>query len=129
MSQKEAMQDVFNRACAGVIAQGEPAGSGTGCRYRMTGQGGKVLKCAIGQILTDQQIEKYAVPEGQNPMVWPDELTFELATGIQDQYGFRNFLYELQRAHDGSSSYEDFVNTFKCRANEVASRFDLIPIA
>lgn len=128
---KQAMQDIYNRACAGVIAQGVPARAANGgsCQYRLPYEGG-VLKCAIGHVLTDEQIKKYGVQESTNPHRFAPELLAELLPGMF-RMNAQLFLVELQQCHDmaGVSTTGTFLEGFKKRAYGFARHYGLIPIA
>lgn len=123
-------QELFDRACAGVIKQGTPSfrdnGSG-GCAYR--GPGG--TKCAAGQLIEDADyspsMEGIAVPIGK---------TFKVPW-TKDQ---ESLVIDLQQAHDGTARrvndyrnfYErnlvldnEFVAGFRAKAAEIADKYGL----
>lgn len=147
---KASMQAAFNKACAGVLAQGCRAFSGGACKYRITlsiGEEGRklCLKCAIGHLLTDEQIEKYAVNDNHLPHSFHPDLLNELLPGYK-QFSPQNkgeavdFLHNLQHAHDKCHSsyplayenpklnFQDFNSEFTFKANEVAKLYGLTPI-
>lgn len=122
------MQTVFDTATAGVIAQGvQSIGpdlnfGGTICLYR--GKDG--IKCAVGHVLSDEQMVKYAIGENMNPYLFPSELLNELLPGY-DNNTQKTFLAQLQTAHDCSAT-NGFVADFTERANKVAAGYELNPI-
>jgi hypothetical protein len=116
------LQAIFDKACAGVIAQRGQSmmiGDNSTCAYR--GEGGK--KCAIGHLLSDEQIEMYGVKEMDNPERFVSELVNELVPGVQTSMAVE-FLTDLQDAHDNSHG-GGFVSDFKYRANLVAQKWNL----
>lgn len=122
------MQTIFDMATAGVMAQGMPSLGSTSCgaticMYR--GNGG--MKCAIGHVLSDDQMAKYNIAEDSNPYVFPSELLNELLPG-HDENTQKTFLAELQSAHD-EAMRSNFIGSFTERVNKVAKGFDLNPIA
>jgi hypothetical protein len=125
---KQKMQDIFNRACAGVIQQGERAAENGNCRYRLP-KDGQILKCAIGHILSDDQIREHQVTDSINPWGFSYALTKELL-GDMLHNDARHFLIDLQRCHDLTAGYGSvFVESFKEKANSVARQYELDPIA
>jgi hypothetical protein len=115
-------QELFDKAVKGVIEQGCQSirSIGHSCAYR--GDSGK--KCAIGHLLTDEQIAKYQVQEGDTPTKFQVALLRELAPdGNDNDVVF--FLESLQCAHDNLSNNNDFINRFKSNANAFAARFGL----
>lgn len=123
-SDRAAMQVIFDKGTAGILAQGEPARAPSGsCQYR-TLKDGKTLKCAIGQVLTDEQIKKYDVLESMNPYTFKAELVNELLPGVEWSQG-KDFLALFQQAHDRADPYGGFVNDFTYRANDLARSYGL----
>lgn len=117
----EVLQPLFDKAVKGVIAQGGHSicEDENTCAYR--GLGGK--KCAIGQLLSDEQIELHSIKEGMTPGKFPPALIRELLPGIQSGIAVQ-FLEELQNCHD-SCAGSNFIQTFKRVANEMADKWDL----
>lgn len=126
---KVVAQRVFNQACQAVIAQGQRSVSFGTCRYRFPKTDGTLLKCAIGHLLTDEQIAKYEVREDNAPCSFPSELVQELLPGVERSIAC-DFLLALQKAHDISTAGIDhFLKDFKWNANVVAHTWGLEPIA
>lgn len=117
----KALQEAFDTATAGVIAQGgiSLCQDENTCAYR--GIDGK--KCAIGHLLSDEQIQKYSIREGLTPGKFPSALVHELLPGIQSGQAVE-FLDDLQNMHDTCTG-SNFVQTFKRLANEIADKWDL----
>lgn len=128
-------QSAFDKATAGIIAQGEPSikmsAANPSCMYRHDGK-----SCAVGQLLTDEQIERFHVTEGENAAAFPIALIAELLPG-EDVFGARGFLNDLQMAHDYAGTDfargqlpvgTTFLSDFRRRANEVAVTYNLEPI-
>jgi hypothetical protein len=125
------LQVACQKACAGIIAQGRQAVNPKSsiCQYRQPCEGG-VLKCAIGQLLSDDQIKKYAVVEGRGPHDFPGPLVAELLPGITDIYRAKLVLVALQHAHDNAETANGmFLEDFKARANNMAKVYGMDPIA
>jgi hypothetical protein len=126
---KQSLQDLFDKSTAGVLAQGKgaiPVG-GTSCFYRLT-EHGKLLKCALGQVITDEQMTKHGLTEGVGPRGFSEAFMAELLPGVISRDA-RMFLGELQEAHDNAARTIDFLVNFKVLANHVAATWDLVPIA
>lgn len=120
------LQEVFNKATAAVIAQGVRSSNGdeagATCLYR----GPNGIKCAVGHLLSDEQMRKYEVANAAGAGSFTDSLLQEIAPDT-DLDTLRSFLDALQGAHD-SASGSCFVETFKRNANAVAKLYDLDPI-
>ena len=118
------LQVIFDKACASVIAQGCQStmpGDTTTCAYR--GKNG--VKCAVGHLLTDDQIAMYGVKEKDTPEKFASALLRELVPGIQTGDAVQ-FLSDLQDAHDNShDDTTSFVVDFKYRANLIAQKWNL----
>lgn len=126
MTPKEVLQAAFDKAVTGVLAQGNKScvteNNCTICAYR--GEGG--FKCAIGQLLTDEQIQKYGIKEGATPSMFPEALITELFPGVDGELA-QGFMETLQNAHDGATSF-NFKREFLSRANDIANNCGLNPI-
>lgn len=126
MNPKSVLQAAFDKAVTGVLKQGGKScmssHNSTSCAYR--GEGG--FKCAVGQLLTDEQIEKYKVKEGSTPEDFSEELLAEVLPGV-DGPTAEDFMEALQQAHDGAMT-ANFKHDFLNRANKVAEGFQLNPM-
>ena len=126
MNPNDVLQAAFNKAVAGVLMQGGKScmssHNSTSCAYR--GEGG--FKCAVGQLLTDEQITKYNVKEGSTPEDFSEELLAEVLPGVNGPVA-EDFMEALQQAHDGAMS-ANFKQDFLRRANKVAEGFNLNPM-
>ncbi len=104
------MQAAFDKAVHGILAQGGRSlayiNGRLTCAYR--GEGGK--KCAVGHLLSDEQIEGYGVAEATNPGTFPGALLKELIPDVEVKVG-TDFLWELQAVHDNCSDH-NFANSF-----------------
>jgi hypothetical protein len=126
------MQTVFDTATAAIIKQGKRCVNNSGtCQYR----GPDGLKCAIGHLITDEQMERHHIINSAGALSFSRALVEELIPDMNDLEVTRNFLSELQDAHDLSytissllCSYKGFVADFSERANKVAAKYDLTPI-
>lgn len=119
------LQVLFDKACAGVIDQGAQSlmpGDNSTCAYR--GTDGK--KCAVGHLLSDEQIAMYGIKEMDNPEKFVSPLLRELVPGVQTGMAVE-FLSDLQDAHDNSHHYSgnSFVSDFRYRANLIAQKWNL----
>jgi hypothetical protein len=129
-------QEVFNKAVTGLIEQGQKSSKEypnleSICFYRKESDG-KIIKCAIGHVLSDEQITKYNIKEGSNPYSFPEELVAELLSinfsdhpnnGLELLNG-RGFLAGLQAAHDGAKA-SDFEKSFMDAAKKLALTYEL----
>lgn len=124
---KAVFQAIFDKVCPLLIQQGK--GSMTGelheraCVYR----GPDGLKCAIGHILSDAQIEQYSVQESDIPPDFHEELLKELLPNVQDLKEGTFFLRRLQGAHDNAalSRIGNFMDEFRTRARLMAKDYGL----
>lgn len=128
MNPKTVLQIAFNKACQGIIDQGVASNipdAKIGCYYRLK-SGDKVLKCAIGQLLSDEQIKKYKIKEGDDVRKFSTYLIDELLPGIEFETSYK-FLDDLQLAHDMASQVKEqpFLQYFVYSANGVADTFGL----
>lgn len=116
------LQEAFDKAVKGIIDQGCRAVSEEGsCVYR----GNNGTACAVGQLITDEQLEKYQVDNFGPAGDLPRELVREIAGCSERALGL---LSSLQRAHDrGVDGVVGFVKGFKQRAIQVAEQFGLDP--
>jgi hypothetical protein len=120
------IQAAFDKATAAVIAQGKRsiADDGDSCLYR----GPNGTKCAVGHLMSDEQMSRFGIQEDSNPYVFPFALIEELLPGV-NQTDACSFLSQIQRAHDRASTFEStFVVSFKDAANRVADNYGLKPI-
>lgn len=127
----EIYQDIFDRACKAVIAQGEQSIMGSDFSITCAYRGRNGMKCAIGHLLSDDQIVKYKVKEGTAPNQFPPQLILDLAPGIDsvdELDNFVKFLVKLQDAHDNCRGI-GFVNEFIVRANDLAKEYRLNPLS
>lgn len=137
---KSILQGIFDKVCNLLILQGKGSFNGDRdgcidnrmCAYR----GPEGLKCAVGQLLTDEQIAKYHIREGNTPNEFPEELIKELLPEMQDLKHGEDFLRSMQRAHDNATlarpltdSTKTWVAGFKLEANLIAGYYGLTPIA
>ena len=115
-------QSLFDTSCNAIIAQGSKSSTTEGCLYR--GPEGK--KCAIGHVVSDEQMAKYGITEQRSARVFPLDLFAELVP-TEDPNAIKAMCVQLQSAHDQAVEY-DFVNDFKHRANQIAREEKLTPI-
>lgn len=115
---KNNLQEIFNRAVGGVVAQGKPSVNNYGlCHYR-TEDG---LKCAVGQLIPDDEYD----PEFD---IRATTTNYRVVSHIADKLGASpEFLLDLQDAHDASHRDHNFVESFIDAANRVARKYDLEP--
>lgn len=107
-------QEAFEKAYKGIVAQGCRSHDGVFCVYR----GPNDTKCAVGHLLTDEQIEKHAIKNSDGALYFPRALTDEL---LPNDNNGKYFLAGLQAVHDGMESLDDF----KARATEFAKSHNL----
>lgn len=129
---KKSMQSLFDKAVSLTYQQGrksrnELSGS---CVYRLKTDTG-VLKCAIGHVLSDEQIKKYDISLASEVQRFPMDLIVELIPGAYtyvDMIEARGFMNRLQAAHDNASTVPAlFPETFLKGANDVAFAYGLTP--
>lgn len=121
------LQAAFDKSTAALLAQGaksfgEVPNVGSACLYR----GPEGRKCAIGHLMSDEQIAFFEIKEDTNVWTFPSGLLNQLLPEVDEAIGAK-FLSELQRAHDRASP-STFVADFTRVANEVASCYNLTPI-
>lgn len=119
---KASLQSAFDKATSALIAQGQKSGSGVMCYYRML-KGDAKLACAVGHLMTDEQMARYSVSEGMSVYDAPKKLLDEILPGVS-LMDARDFLGSLQSAHD-MCTLESFVEDFKRNARDVARSWNL----
>lgn len=126
--EQQALQASFNRACAGILEQGCLAADPDGCYMRYRRQDGSTIKCVIGQILTDDQMNRYNLSDSASVANFPEELIEEMIPGVAPERA-EMFMSSLQKAHDTlyqlKWAKEDFAAVFKESANRVAKDYGL----
>lgn len=124
MSDKEVLQKLFNEAGEKVIAQGRQSidKSSNTCVYR----GPNGIKCAVGHLITDEQIAKYIIRPSSGVELFTITLLEEIAPGVNPSVAVE-FLGSLQGCHDGChfGAGQSFITEFKDRMNVVARRLEL----
>lgn len=124
------MQEVFDKACTAIIAQGMRSSEDfdneySGCLYR----GPNGLKCAIGHLLSDEQIEFFGVKEGNSPLDFHPDLLDQLIKSVDTSIFTckSDFLNEIQNLHDTclNSEGDNFVFEFKAIAKQFAEHAKL----
>lgn len=122
------LQEIFDKSCGGIIAQGGPAIQDNRCCYRtVTGR-----KCAAGQLIPD---DKYSsAMEGK--LVNYDAVSDACGITAENQV----LINCLQKAHDSSAfdgegvvergyvrDDSEFLRIFKAKALKIAENFKLGP--
>jgi hypothetical protein len=127
MTPQEVLQAAFDKSVNGVLAQGCKSTTSEDncsvCAYR----GDDGARCAIGQLLTDEQIQKYGIKEGATPDSFQEDLIEEMFPGVQGETALA-FMTALQNAHDGAPGY-NFKYDFWKRANDVAATYNLTGVS
>lgn len=113
-------QEAFDKAYKGIVTQGRGSSNDWQCLYR--GEGG--AKCAVGQLLSDEQLTVHKVRNSQGANSLPPALLSEL---LPDDPKAGTFLSELQDAHDQATwcAVPSFIEAFKLRAADVAKKYKL----
>lgn len=124
-------QQMFDKAAAGVIAQGGPSSVGEGrqCLY-IKEQGDKTLHCGVGHLLANNEMRKawdengYIAGHLIGRACTEDDLR---NSGIEPTVENDIFLGELQCAHDqaNNSFVLDFMRAFVCKMREIADHYKL----
>lgn len=111
------LQEAFDKAARGVIAQGKPSHNAEFCLYR----GPDGLKCAVGHLLDESMIPPSEIDS-------PADLLgrfFEIEGAGHRQTV--DFLYNLRDAHDRYRHHPNFVEHFKGQMRGLATHLDLDP--
>ena len=117
------LEDVYNK----LIEQGKPAyNNELNIGLLRLKENDSELKCAIGHLLSDEQIKKYNINLDDSAFTFQDELIKELAPNNED-YCFAVFLHQLQVAHDkiGNLLAYNLIKDFEFK-NELKKQFNLI---
>ena len=96
------IQEALNIAVSGVVKQGRLAASAAGCCFYQMGKNGP--RCAIGHLLTDEQLHLVRIREANTKPV-----SGLIGEGILDTSFRHPFFTELQSAHDTANSVQEFV--------------------
>lgn len=130
---KSSLQRIFEFALKHVRKQGRPAMTGSGCGYRDHQDDGTVLMCAVGAMLTDEQIATFGI---ENDAGVNEESAGAFRAYIGNERKV-NLLRSVQRAHDNAAwsgeiaapsgvvSYGPFLTGFEVRMKSVALEFGL----
>lgn len=90
-------QEIFDRVCAHLLAQGRPSLDGDACLYR----GPDGHKCAVGCLIKDE----FYSPDIEGLNVYQDSVIVALRCSIgQVSESARNLLSDLQAVHDDVDS-------------------------
>lgn len=100
------IQEALNIAVRGVVKQGRLATSAVGGCFYQKGQNGP--RCAIGQLLTDEQLHLVMANEANSTPV-----SGLVNRGILDSSFRHPFFAQLQSAHDSANSVQEFVEKAK----------------
>lgn len=121
-NQMSSYQQLFDKAIAALLEQGRRSVGGDGyCAYR----GNFNMKCAIGHLLTDEQIDKYRVKEGDSPINFNQFLIEELCPGTSNFSEAKRFLHNLQKVHDACFDSIHYREDLLQGANDLARRWQL----
>lgn len=113
------LQAAFDKAVMGIVTQrgrSTLSDDATTCAYR--GDNGR--KCAVGHLISNDQMFRFQIKEGQTPDKFPSALIREILPGIPTGHAVE-FLEDLQNAHDspaGVSFLESFKEEVVCLANK-----------
>lgn len=121
------IQGAFDKMVSAIKNQGRPSvESSSGlCFYRNSNGN----KCAIGHLISDDQINKFGIKEKSSVMNFPLQLCEELIT-YPDAIDSRIFLLDMQTAHDTAATMHPlnnnlFMNEFLIECKEVAKKWNL----
>lgn len=115
-------QEVFDQAIGGVLAQGARAEDDDSqqCLYRKNLEDGRVLKCAAGQLVTDEELETMRRASGTRNGAW-GHLSDNRDTGSRCDperlHAHMGLIQGLQRAHDVASGVAEVARN----AREIAA--------
>jgi hypothetical protein len=133
---KERMDELFLKACKGIIKQGKQSTNGNGtCMYRGEGK----LKCAIGHMIPDKMYTNDMEFNNFSKLCnadyfWVND-DFAKHFGYDSQKEMEKYVYKnassghvfgaLQNIHDEIPCDENYVKEFKRNAAALARRFRL----
>jgi hypothetical protein len=115
------MQELFDRAVKGILQQGKPSRASANCLYR----GPEGAKCAVGHLISDEQIKTFKIKEGDAADGFHPDLYATLMPGVYVPTA-KSFLLSLQMVHDGSNR-SNFLEVFNQRAIAFAKEWNLTP--
>lgn len=126
-------QEALNRAYIGIVRQGTKSASGdpseVTCYYRYVNSEGRELRCAVGHLLTEEQLGHIGK---SNPPAMGLRSVLPMGTRIVDDLSEDDevtFLIQLQRAHDGHAMHIDdpsvWMSRFKKSMRDLADRWGL----
>ena len=121
------MQEAFDKMVSAIKMQGQPSITidSKVCNYRSINGN----KCAIGHLISDDQIKLFNISEGFAASRFPLQLCEELIACC-DVYDSRHFLEDMQVAHDNAATTYPlnnnlFMNEFLIECEEVAKKWQL----
>lgn len=122
-------QEVFDFVVEKLFEQGEPSHLDGACMYRSYNDDGKKLKCAAGQLMTDEQYIQLDDPEGKP---W---ITIANNIGIVnhiDLIGDLQYVHDFDVDRDSADedsvvppSREYIIENWKRRFRDRAKKYDL----
>lgn len=96
-------QAIFDYAVKQYLKQGKRSRVGTSCRYELVDEYGKTLHCLVGFLLKPDTHESC---EGNTAFyIDPSVLNIDTDSAFSDDLDRRDFLCDLQKAHDRAADY------------------------
>lgn len=103
-------QQVFDQVVNGLLSQGAKSSDVNGaCRYRAVREDGRVLKCAAGWLIADDEYTSEMDDDNPTGTSWEDLFQRDMVPAKH-----LNFIYNLQKIHDNHpfSRYEEQFKLF-----------------
>ncbi len=105
------LQEIFNKAYVGIVKQGIPGHNGSVCVYHGVTEGGKEVRCAVGQLLEPDDIKYVGSLSSAVDVIFPRLELDPDRYGATNVGSFHAFLMRMQDAHDHAYRDARFANS------------------
>lgn len=123
-------QEMFDFCFNKIVEQGEPSINRLGaCMYRSVNKNKKILKCAAGHFIPDEEylagFESLACGCDVTDYIGNTNVEFGLSRYFEEKGLNHKLLRSMQKAHDTASQYHQFINNFVQNMKVVALQYGL----
>lgn len=122
------LQEIYDKVAEALIRQGVAATDYTGrCRYRFYTSDGRLLKCAIGHLIPDEDYDPAMEEKAVHDILIPNQKLMNKLFGSEHSNALLSyFISNLQDAHD-SEFWEGGLDVWKDAMRSLAKKYNLDP--